>query len=82
MAYDRGINGKLDGEYGGRWGVTVWCDGVEFSAQRDGDCVVIHAGSVFAGAGRWVAAGSIEDCGAVLPAGVYEALEAKLREVS
>lgn len=60
--------------------VEVTVDGVEYTAKIDGGKVVISAGGVWAGNGRWNGH-QIEDCGADLGDAVYEALDAVIRGV-
>ena len=59
--------------------VEVVVDGVEYAAVVESGKVVVAAGGMWAGSGRWNG-DHIEDCGAELGDSVYEALDAALRE--
>lgn len=58
--------------------VEVTVDGVEYTAQIDGGKVIISAGGVWAGNGRWNGH-QVEDCAADLGDAAYEAIDAAIR---
>jgi hypothetical protein len=58
--------------------VEVTVDGVEYTAQIDGEKVIISAGGVWAGNGRWNGH-QVEDCAADLGDAAYEAIDAAIR---
>ena len=56
---------------------TVCHGGERYTAHVEGGDVTLCRGDEWVGTGRW-RPGAIEDCGAVLPEGVYEAIEAAI----